>query len=203
MKPLVKICGLTRPEDARLAVELGATHLGVVLAPASPRRVTLEQARRVFEAGGDSVRHVLVFKGEPAANVLRLAGEVGTRDVELFDATEEDARLVEDRGFTVYRVYPVPPDADRLPPFVRTPTAEEPAVLDTSGGGTGRVFPWALLGRKAPPATFIAGGITPANVRELLEHRPYGLDLSSGVESAPGIKHPARLALFFRRLEEV
>jgi phosphoribosylanthranilate isomerase len=95
----------------------------------------------------------------------------------------------------------VDPRADRLPAFACHPEPHRPAVLDAGAGGRGRRFRWELLGPRAPDATFIAGGIGPHNVLELLRYRPYGLDLSSGVESAPGIKDPERLSLFFERLE--
>ena len=201
MRPLVKICGLTRPEDARLAVDLGATHVGAILAETSARRVSPETARELFAAAGPTVRHVLVFKGAPVSEAVRLALEIAAAHVALYDGSEEDALAAEGAGLTVYRVYSVSAEARALPRFSPRPTPESPAVLDTGGGGSGQAFPWRLLGRAAPDATFIAGGITPDNVAALLEHRPYGLDVSSGVESSPGIKDPAKLELFFKRLE--
>lgn len=202
MSRLVKICGLTRPEDARLAAELGATHVGAILAPGSPRRVSAERARQVLEAAGSRATPVLVFRRAGAALVLRQALRAGVRHVQLYDCSADAALRLERAGLIVYRVYTVAADATALSGFALEPSPDRPAVLDTDGGGSGRTFRWELLAPRAPYATFIAGGINPDNVQRLLEHEPYGLDLSSGVESAPGIKDPARLERFFRRLAD-
>jgi phosphoribosylanthranilate isomerase len=77
---------------------------------------------------------------------------------------------------------------------------DTPALLDVGGGGSGRSFDWDLLGTEAPPFTFVAGGIRPENVEALLEHRPYGIDLASGVESEPGVKDEEKLRELFDRI---
>lgn len=201
MRPMVKICGLTRPEDARLAAELGATHVGCVLVTSSPRWVSAEQARAVFEAAGNDVEHVLVFKGAPLDGIRGASRIAGTRSVQLYEYASEEADLLVSEGFRVFRVHSVACDAGELPRLSPPPTVEGPAVLDVGGGGSGNVFPWRILGGRAPDATFIAGGIRPGNVVDLLEHRPYGLDVSSGVERAPGLKDPEALERLFERLE--
>jgi phosphoribosylanthranilate isomerase len=201
MKPCIKICGLTRPEDARLAVELGATHVGCVLVAGSPRSVTSEEAKRVFDAAGGDVQHVLVFKNEKPAVVAERARDVGTSHVQLYSFSEEACLQLEDENLTVYRVHNLPPDARSMPPLYPVPREDRPALLDVGGGGSGRTFSWEILGNRAPHATFIAGGVRPENVGSLLKRRPYGIDLSSGVEARPGIKDPARLRLFFETLE--
>ncbi len=94
-------------------------------------------------------------------------------------------------------------DSSSLPRFEPPPTEAQPALLDVGGGGSGRCFDWTLLGERAPPATFIAGGIRPDNVRALLKYRPYGIDLASGVESAagvPGEKDEAKLRALFEEV---
>ena len=197
MKPLVKICGLTRPEDARLAVRLGATHVGCVMAPETPRCVSMEQARNVFRAAGDGVRHVLVFRRQDASMILEMARGVRTTDVQLHEMQEEDALLLEKEGMTVYRVKRVDSEIETLPVLTPEPTPERPVLLDVGGGGSGATFRWKILGDEAPHGVFIAGGIRPDNVAALLSHHPYGVDLSSGVESSPGVKDGARLTAFF------
>ena len=201
MKPLVKICGVTRPKDARLAARLGATHVGCVMVPDSPRCASLEQARSVFRAAGDGVRHVLVFRQEAPETILEMARGIGTTDVQLHDTPEEDALLLEREGLTVYRVQRVDSEAKQMPVLTPQPTPERPMLLDVGGGGSGRAFRWAILGDEAPRGVFIAGGIRPENIAELLSHRPHGVDLSSGVESRPGAKDPSRLVAFFEELE--
>ena len=197
MRPLVKICGLTRPDDARLAVRLGATHVGCVMAPETPRCVSMEQARSVFQAAGDRVRRVLVFRQQDASMILEMARGVRTTDVQLHEMPEEDALLLEREGLTVYRVQRVDSEIETLPVLTPEPTPERPLLLDVGGGGSGTTFGWEILGDQAPQGVFIAGGIRPDNVAALLSHHPYGVDLSSGVESSPGVKDEARMTAFF------
>ena len=197
MRPLVKICGLTRPEDARLAVRLGATHVGCVMAPESPRYASVEQARSVFQAVGEGVRRVLVFRRQDTAMILEMARGVRTTDVQLHEMPEEDALLLEREGMTVYRVQRVDSEIKTLPVLTPEPTPERPVLLDVGSGGSGTTFRWEILGDEAPQGIFVAGGIGPDNVAALLSHHPYGVDLSSGVESSPGVKDPARMTAFF------
>src|SRR3989304_1667948 len=161
MKALVKICGLTRPEDARLAVRLGATHVGCVMGADSPRCASVEQARSVFRAAGDGVRHVLVFRQEAPETILEMARGIGTTDVQLHDMREEDALLLEREGMTVYRVLRGHSEGGELPVLSPQPTPERPMLLDVGGGGSGRAFRWAILGDEAPLRGFIAGGFGP------------------------------------------
>ena len=202
MKPLIKICGLTRPQDARFAAELGASHVGCVMARESSRCVSPAQARSVFEAAGETVQHVLIFKGEQPQTVAEVAREVGISRVQLFGMSEEQALFLENEGLTVYRVFELDAESQTLPALVPEPTEQRPAMLDYKGGGAGKAFSWSLLGPHAPHATFIAGGVRPENLSSLLSYRPYGVDLSSGVESKPGIKDHRRLELFFETMEK-
>jgi phosphoribosylanthranilate isomerase len=202
MRPFVKICGLTRKEDAELAAALGATHVGCISVPSSPRYVDVEQARRLFEAAGDRCRHVLIFKQEPPEVIVSRARRSGTSHVQVFGLTEDEARELEAADLTVYRVHEMATDARELPALFPEPRDDRPAILDVRGGGTGRAFSWSLLAPRAPHGTFIAGGVRPDNVFALMRYRPYGIDLSSGVESSPGIKDPIKLRLFFEELEK-
>jgi phosphoribosylanthranilate isomerase len=200
MRPFIKICGLTRPDDARLAVRLGATHIGAVRTDASPRAVTPERAREIFAVGEGNVETVFVFKNVALASVIRDAKLSGARGVQLYDASDSDVTAVASEGFRVYRVYGVDEDARVLPKLVPPPTEARPALVDVGGGGSGRRFDWSLLGERAPHATFIAGGIRPDNVGALLRRRPYGIDLASGVESSPGVKDPDKLHALFEEV---
>ncbi len=202
MRPLVKICGLTRQEDAELAAALGATHVGCISVPSSPRYVEVEQARRVFEAAGDRCHHVLIFKEESPEVILSRARRSGTSHVQVFGLAEEEARELEAADLTVYRVHELATDDRQLPTLFPEPRDDRPAMLDVRGGGTGRPFSWAILAPRAPHGTFIAGGVRPDNVSALMRFHPYGIDLSSGVESSPGIKDPEKLRLFFEELEK-
>ena len=200
MKPLIKICGLTRPEDARLAVALGATHIGAVRTESSPRWVSATHARDVFAAAEGKAETVFVFKDIPVRQVIEDAKVSGARGVQLYDASDDDVRALASEGYRVYRVYRMEQDSSSLPRFEPPPNEAQPALLDVGGGGSGRRFDWTLLGERAPRATFIAGGICPDNVRALLKHRPYGIDLASGVEIAPGVKDGTKLRALFEEV---
>ncbi len=202
MTPRVKICGLTRAEDAELATRLGASYVGAVRAPSSPRRASLSEAERVFEAAGETPVKVLVYKGVDADTISEEAERAGTLHVQVYDLTEEERERLESRGLTLYRVHHVAPGAKRVPPLVPEPSEARPAMLDVGGGGSGRTFDWSVLGEYAPDWTFIAGGVRPENIADLVAHRPFGVDLSSGIEASPGIKDPERLELFFERFRE-
>jgi len=200
MSPLVKICGIKRVEDAELAVSLGAHFVGAVRSAASPRRVSVEEARALFSKVGSKAARVLVFRDYILEDVLSDASTSGADWVQLYDASESDMRHVESEGFHVLQVYAMSEDARRVPAFSRKPAADRPALLDVGGGGSGRTFDWNLLGTKAPGFTFVAGGIRPGNVSDLLEHLPYGIDLASGVEREPGVKDEGKLRELFDRI---
>jgi phosphoribosylanthranilate isomerase len=198
MTPLVKICGLKRPEDAALAVSLGATHVGAVRASSSPRALSVGEAKAIFDAAGPRATKVLLFKGAAVDDVVDDAGTAGADFVQLYSAGDDDVRRVVSAGFGVLRVHDM---VDSLPSFPTPPTERTLALLDVGGGGSGRRFDWNLLGGESPAFTFIAGGITPDNVEELLAHRPYGIDLSSGVESEPGVKDKVKLQRLFEKVK--
>jgi phosphoribosylanthranilate isomerase len=201
MRPLVKICGLKRVEDAELAVSLGAHFVGAVRTSDSPRRVSVEEARVLFSRVGSRAARVLVFRDYTLEDVLSDASTSGADWVQLYHASDSDVRRVESEGLRVLQVYAMSEGARRLPAFSREPAADRPALLDVSGGGSGRTFDWNLLGTKAPGFTIVAGGIRPENVSELLERLPYGIDLSSGVEREPGVKDEGKLRELFDRIE--
>jgi phosphoribosylanthranilate isomerase len=206
----VKFCGLTRAVDAALGAALGVRYLGVVLTD-SPRRVTLEQAREVFAAAapGGSPLRVGVFGSEAPEAVAQLAGEIGLDAVQLHgDPSVEHVRAVRrlfgGEIWAARRVMgtAIPDDiaeigavADRVL-FDTRPSRG--AVL----GGSGEVFDWqalaASLGRlSARPPFVVAGGLTPANVAHAVTVlRPAVVDVSSGVESRPGIKDPRLMHAF-------
>ncbi len=201
MRPLVKICGLKRAEDAELAVSLGADFVGAVCTADSPRRVSVEEARALFARVGSRAARVLVFRDFTLEDVISDASTSGADWVQLYDASDSDVRRVEDAGFRVLRVYTMSEQAKGLPEFASEPAADRPALLDVGFGGSGRTFDWSLLGTKAPGFTFVAGGIRPENVSDLLERLPYGIDLSSGVEREPGVKDEGKLRKLFERIE--
>ncbi len=200
MKTLVKICGLTRVSDATLAVRLGANWIGCILVPGTKRAVSAEQARGIFEAAGDSVRHVAVFRHATPTQIVDQASIAGTSYVQIHGWDPKTVQEVQRQGLSVIRVHSVAEDARALPPIEPPASNDHPILIDTGAGGTGRAFPWDLLGARAPEYAMIAGGISDQNVSRLLALMPYGIDVSSGVEASPGIKDPARLESFFAKV---
>lgn len=201
----VKICGLTRAEDVRLACELGADYLGFNFASISPRRVSPKAARALADAADAEVLRVGVFVDEDHDSIVQAVEEARLDLVQLHRPVEE-AELAS---------LPRPLMAVAL---VSGSGAELPAdtvlahcrslLVDSAGagraGGTGQRFDWALVARRTYPVpVFLAGGLDPDNVAQAIELvRPAGVDVASGVERAPGIKDPDRMRRFFRAVRE-
>ena len=202
----IKICGLRRPADARLAVRLGARWIGVVRAPDSPRSATLDEARRVIAAAREvdpHVRPVLATGRRTRDEVASDAFALGVERVQPHGLSDAGVRTLAQAGLIVHRVVTVPESAARLPDFEPPEADDGPLVFDVGGGGSGRAFDWRILGERAPGRAFIAGGLRPANIGRLLPYRPWGVDVSSGIESSPGVKDPDLLQRFFDLLQPV
>lgn len=203
MKPRIKVCGVRRVDDAQFAAGLGATYIGCVLASDSPRCATLSEIRAISGALDDSTEIVLVFRNASVTSVLDASKATGITSVQPHGMDAAHTEALRSAGCRVLRVYSIAASASDLPEFDPVPTAEAPAVLDVGQGGSGTPFDWQLLGENAPDGLFIAGGISPDNVAQLLAHHPFGIDVSSGVESAPGIKDHDRLRRLFDAVEDV
>lgn len=203
----VKFCGLTQPEDADVAVALGAAYLGVIFA-GGPRLLTPARARVVLAQPG-TARKVGVFGAVSAAEVGAVAREVGLDVVQLHG--DPDAATVEAvrRGFggEVWGVLrcagaEVPPGAEAL--FHVADAVVLDAKVPGQLGGTGVTVPWAALREVLQPwralaPLVLAGGLTPANVAEAAATlSPAVVDVSSGVERSPGVKDHERMRAFRR-----
>jgi phosphoribosylanthranilate isomerase len=204
--PRVKICGITRWADARLAVEAGADALGFNFYRPSPRYIEPRAAARIARRLGKKVTKVGVFVDEPAESVRRIAGEVGLDAVQLH-GSERPARVRELAAFSpaikVFRVRP----GFRPARLGRYPAATA-FLLDGYApgrhGGTGRRFDWETARRAARYGRVIlAGGLRPENVAEAIRQaRPYAIDVCSGVESRPGKKDPVKMRQFMRQVKQ-
>jgi phosphoribosylanthranilate isomerase len=206
----VKICGVTTPEDAVLAAELGATYLGLNFYPESPRHLPPERAREIAGAVrdrvGPRVRLVGLFVNAPPERVREVDAAVGL-DLLQFHGDETPAEIAPfaERAIRVFRV------RDRLDGDALAGCEGYWGVLIDSRhprlyGGSGESWDFASLAavRRAHRRIFIAGGLGPDNVRAAVAAaRPYGVDLCSGVESEPGRKDPGRLRRLFEELEEL
>jgi len=209
----VKICGVRRVEDARLAVELGAEWVGCVRAVDSPRYASLREVAAIRRAVEGRARVVLVGRVRPEdEGESGAAGEefvleakcVGASAVQIHGASRASLERVRDAGLIAWTVVSIARDATRLPGSLEAAREDgAPFLLDVGAGGSGTPFDWRLLGDVAPPGTFIAGGITPENVADLLARAPFGIDVSSGIERSPGIKDARRMRQLFAALAEV
>ncbi len=195
----VKICGVRRVEDAVAALELGAQFIGCVVAAKTPRCATPNEVEAIAAAIGTD-RLVLVTRRDGIATLVEVAHNLSLTRAQVHGASADDLLGLDQVGLRCHPVIDVPDDAKTLPQPHRIPSADTPVVLDRTQGGTGQTFNWALLEGEARPFTFIAGGITPSNVAALLQHRPWGIDVSSGVEASPGIKDTNRMTDLFATL---
>lgn len=198
----VKICGITRREDALLAVDLGAWAVGFVFWPGSPRYCDPRRARAIINALPASVVKVGVFVDQPAGHIRLIADESGITTVQLHG--QESALLAQGLGRPVWKAVAVrdgfaPETLDRFPPDV---TILLDAFDPATHGGTGRTIDWSIAAAAAGRRPVIlAGGLNAGNIGEAIRRvRPRAVDLSSGVESAPGVKDPAKLHTFFQAL---
>jgi phosphoribosylanthranilate isomerase len=201
----VKICGITRAEDAELAIQLGADYLGFIFVKESPRYLDPATARAIVttcgaaaasaadagaRSGRRSTNFVGVFRDAPLDEVRRIVDQV---QLDLVQLHGDEAYVLDIPTIRAFNV------GDQLPD---TTTAAEYVLFDT-GGGTGRTFDWSLLEQHPPSKPFfLAGGINPDNVAEAIERtKPFAIDIASGVESAPGIKDHSKLRKLFERIE--
>jgi phosphoribosylanthranilate isomerase len=195
----VKICGVTTAEDARLAAELGAFAIGMVFWARSPRHVSVAAACEIVAALPPGVEAVGVFVDEAPAEVRRIVHEVGLTGVQLHGSEDPAEYAIESR--TLIKAVPLR-GAEDAATAVKLP-ASVVALLDAhdpvNRGGTGRTVDWTLAARVATQRPVVlSGGLAAANVAAAIRLvRPYAVDVSSGVEHAPGRKDPVKLRAFF------
>ncbi len=192
----IKICGITRMADLAVAVESGADAVGFVFAE-SPRRVTADAVRRMMRDLASHVLRVGVFVDENPSEIARIVAAAELDRVQLHGF--EDPMIRELVGTRVLKAFRAR-DAGVLEEI---PTWDADTFLLDAwspevAGGTGATFDWSIARRAQGLGRMIlAGGLTPQNVgRAVTEVRPFGVDVSSGVEASPGIKDPAKIRAF-------
>ncbi len=198
----VKVCGITRRDDALLAADLGASAIGFVFWPRSPRYVEPETAAALARELPADVAPVGVFVDPAVSDVRRIAELVGLAAVQLHG--DEPATLCDGLPYRVLKAVAVEGEttrdaAGRVPGHI---TVLLDARDPVRRGGTGRTVDWRVAaGVAARRRIFLAGGLAPENVGAALETvRPYGIDVSSGVEEQPGRKDAGRLREFFEEV---
>ncbi|MBD3314743.1 MAG: phosphoribosylanthranilate isomerase [Chitinivibrionales bacterium] len=191
----VKICGITRYDDARIAVNLGADALGFIFHPQSPRYIQPAAVREIVDRLPPFVAKVGVFVNQLAETINAIAAAAGLDTIQLHGS--ESPRITEDLPLTVIKAFSVGPD---FAPSVLDTYRVAGFLLDTwdrhKAGGTGKTFDWTVARRAVNDGhrIILAGGLGPVNVREAVEVvQPYAVDVSSGVEISPGIKSPEKM----------
>jgi len=190
----IKICGITSEEDALVAVGLGADAIGFVFAP-SPRQISHQQARDIARRVPREALTVGVFRNESKERVVRTISEAGLGAAQLHGLeTPEDSHWIAERVPAVIKGF----SADSGELARAHDFGAKYILLDAPTPGSGAVFDWSLA-ENAPRGlkVIMAGGLAPDNVGEaIMKVRPWGVDVSSGVESAPGAKDPMLIRHF-------
>lgn len=197
----VKICGITNVEDAQAAVEAGADALGFVFYPPSPRHVTPEQAAHIILKLPPFVTTVGLFVDVAFDTVNDLAARCGLDRIQLHGReTPAFCHQVKQPVIKAFRIKNAE-SLVHLPGYAVSAYLLDAHVEGALPGGTGASFAWELAARAKPYGPVIlAGGLTPENVAAAIaQTRPYGVDVSTGVECAPGIKDHRKICEFIAR----
>jgi phosphoribosylanthranilate isomerase len=198
MRTRVKICGITRGEDAKAAAAAGADAIGLVFYRPSPRYVTLERAREISAALPPFTATVAVFVNPTREEVEAVIGECGVTLLQFHGDEPPDFCAGFSRPYI--KAARIRPELDLLK-YLSAHVAARAWMLDAFHedlwGGTGGAFDWGLVPRGAAKPLILSGGLTSANVADAVRRvRPYAVDVSTGVEASRGIKDAAKIAAF-------
>ncbi len=194
----IKICGITRPEDASLAVACGADAIGLVFYAKSPRAVTVEQAQRIVQVVPPFVSVVALFVNELADQIDRILQSVQIDLIQFHG--DEPPEFCEQFGRPWVKALRVRPGLD-IQGLCHTYQGARGLLLDSwqegVPGGTGKVFDWQLAPRNLTLPVVLAGGLDADNVSAAIESlQPAAVDISGGVEQSPGIKDADKIRRF-------
>lgn len=195
MSVKIKICGVTRVDDALLACELGADLIGLNFYRPSPRYLSLESAREIKQAVAGRATLVGVFVNAERGYVERMLKELALGFIQ-FHGDEDESALA---GWPVPTIRAYRLRSESPAELIRRSRADyvlldsyDPALF----GGTGRALPLALLKGIDLRRVIISGGLGPDSVADAAALNPWAVDVASGVESAPGLKDPSKLRSF-------
>lgn len=196
----VKICGITNEDDALLAIALGADALGFVFAP-SPRQMVAKKVYDITRRLPPEILTVGVFRDEHPQRVIEITQAAGLRAAQLHghESAQDVAEVSRHIRTVIKGVAAGSVDVGRARDF-----AASMILLDAPAPGSGKVFDWKLAGEIPDGITLLlAGGLNPDNVANgIAQVRPYGVDVSSGVESSPGRKDPILMRRFMEAVRE-
>lgn len=199
----VKICGITRGEDAEAAANQGASAIGFIFVKNSPRYIDPDKARHIIRVLPPFVTPVGVLAETSRSEALAAIAKSGIRCLQLHG--KEDVREFDDMPIPVYRVFRVSPEFN---PEILKDNRGRTFMLDTfvegMTGGTGKTFDWNIAIRaKQYGRVILSGGINPENAAEAVRRvSPYALDVSSGVERSPGIKDHQKIRSLFEAIRQ-
>ncbi len=201
MRTRVKICGITRTQDARAAAEAGADAIGLVFYPPSPRFLSVERAVEIRDALPPFVHSVALFVNPDAAQVAQVLGRLHPGALQFHG--DETPRFCAQFGvpwIKAARVISGVSTGVDLLEYLRPFSGAQAWLLDSyveAYGGVGESFDWSLVPAERDRPLILSGGLASDNVAEAVRRvRPWGVDVSSGVESAKGIKDAAKIAAF-------
>ncbi len=202
MVTAVKICGITRPDDALAAARLGAHAVGLVFCARSPRNVSIAAAQEVVAALPPFVMAVGLFVDAAAREIEAALNEVRL-DLLQFHG-DETAAFCARFGVPFIKAARVRPGLDLIQ-YARDYGAARGLLLDAfvdgTHGGTGTAFDWSLIPPDLSLPIVLSGGLNPANVSDAIRHvSPWAVDVSSGVEASPGIKDPQKIEAFMKEV---
>jgi phosphoribosylanthranilate isomerase len=195
----VKICGITNEEDALLSVAMGATAIGFVFAP-SKRQISVGKAADIVKRLPPGVLTVGVFRDHDVKSVSRIMRETGLRGAQLHgrETVSEVDQITAEFGWVMKAVVAGSRDAEQSNRY-RT----DLILVDSAAPGSGETWDWALIDQlPSGIRTVVSGGLDPDNVGEVIAlARPYGVDVSSGVEREPGRKDASKVRRFVQNAQ--
>lgn len=201
MRTRVKICGITRIQDARASAEVGADAIGLVFYPPSPRFLSVERAVEIRDALPPFVQSVALFVNPDAAQVAQVLGRLHPGALQFHG--DETPRFCAQFGVPWIKAARVRSGVSTgvdLLEYLRPFSGAQAWLLDSyveAYGGVGESFDWTLVPAERDRPLILSGGLASDNVAEAVRRvRPWGVDVSSGVESAKGIKDAAKIAAF-------
>jgi phosphoribosylanthranilate isomerase len=203
----IKICGITRKEDALFCAKLGAHALGLVFYEKSPRFVPVEKAEEIIREVPPLICWVGVFVDEDPKRILEISRGLGLWTVQLHGSeSPQICEALRKEGLKVIKALRVKEEKD-LKGWEEYGKVASALLFDTKVeglmGGSGQRFRWDILKGLRGIPFILAGGLNPDNVKEAIEVvKPWGVDVSSGVEKSPGIKDPKLVKAFIRRVLE-
>jgi phosphoribosylanthranilate isomerase len=204
MRTRIKICGITRIEDAAAAAAAGADAIGLVFYAASARAVSMETARGIAAVVPPFIARVGVFLNAEAAFVRKVLTCVPLEVLQFHG--EEPPEVCESFGRPYVKAIAMGGDAD-IAHYMACYSSASGFLLDShlpgQAGGSGAVINWARVPRRSQRPLILAGGLSTDNVAQAMRTRPYGVDISSGVERAKGVKDAAKIAAFINEVKSV